>query len=738
MPSPFRAVLVAVVALSALVVPSAWAGSYTVRQCDYAVGNGHHDFQWQGAGIPAFDPHGGSGCGEFGLAARNGSRGREVRYPSGGYGGWFAYAPSGTVITRFSGAFGTLQGCCVNGVAHYAEAAGPGGRAYLFQGHLGDGSWYAPSGLRGPVGRSWEASISGFEAKSVGMYLRCGPGFSCYQNPTGDFRVRGRSFDFTLRDDVAPTVGASSGSLLDAGWIRGARVLAVGGDDVGGGLTGLSATFDNGTALSAPTSCTVVAGHYARLQPCPRGHAASWNVDTSRLPDGERTVTIRAIDAGGAAGARTYGLRVDNTPPAAPVGASTDGGGGWRRANGFVLRWSNPSGQAAPIVRARIEACPLAGGDCVSAERTGESPTATSPLVLPHGGEWSARVWLEDAAGNAERAHAGPDQRLRFDPDPPVLRFVGGEPGGPTQVVVESDDLSGLVDGQIELRRQRGGDWEPLPTTRHGKRLLADIDDTRRRGDYLLRAHAVDAAGNRATEYGGVRTLPVRAASRLDATVVERVAAAELGCRPARSRLCRRMVIVRRAVVRARHGSLVAVRGRLVGPGGGRLADREIAARLVSRDGTAHLPALRTDAAGRFALLLRARRSTVVELAFAGDRGALPSSRRLAVHVPAPVTMRVGRGLVLGGRRVEFRGLVHGGHLPRRGKLVEIQAHFRDRWRTISAVRADRRGHWRFAYAFQPSPALASYRMRARVPTEAGYPFAAGASRPVRVTVLGR
>jgi hypothetical protein len=736
---PFRAVAVAfAVLLSLAAASSAWAGSYTVRQCDYAAGNGYHDFQWQWAGTPSIAAHGGSGCAEFGLAARNGSGGKELYYPSGGYGGWFAYAPLGTVITRFSGAFGTLQGCCVNGVAHYAEASGPGGRAYLFQGHLGDNSWYAPSGLRGPVGRGWSASTSGFEANRVGFHLRCGPGFSCYQNPTGDFRVRGRSFDFTLRDDSPPWVAPAGGSLLGGGWLRGVRTLTASGGDVGAGLTGLTATFDSGTALSSPSSCTTVAGRYARLQPCPTGRSASWTVDTAKLPDGARTVAVRATDVGGAVGSRSYGVRVDNTPPPAPVAAAVVGGSAWRRANGFVVGWTSPGGQAAPIVRARFEACPVGGGLCVTGDRAAETPVATDTIVLSRAGEWNVRVWLEDAAGNADRSLASPALRVRFDPDPPVLRFARGDAASPTQVAVDAHDLSGVAGGAIEIRRQDGGDWEPLATTRHGSRLVADIDDTHRRGDYVLRAHAVDAAGNRATEHGGVRTLPVRSATRLDALVVKRTRAAKLGCRPVRSRFCRRAVVVRRAIVRARHGALVAIRGRLVGVAGQPLGGREIAVTMVSRNGTVRRPAPRTDAAGRLALVLRARRSAAIELAFEGDRVALPSSRRLAIHVPAPVTMRADRRLARGGQRVRFRGRVRGGHLPRRGKLVEVQAHFRGRWRTISAVRADARGRWRFGYAFNASPVLASYRLRARVPAEAGYPFAAGASKPVRVTVLGR
>ena len=62
-----------------------------------------------------------------------------------------------------------------------------------------------------------------------------------------------------------------------------------------------------------------------------------------------------------------------------------------------------------------------------------------------------------------------------------------------------------------------------------------------------------------------------------------------------------------------------------------------------------------------------------------------------------------------------FRGRV-GKPVPRGGKLVEVQAHFRGRWRTISTVRTRRDGRWRFRYTFRASHWRAVHRLRARVP----------------------
>lgn len=752
--------------------PPAPAGSYSVRQCDYASGNGHHDFRWQAAGAPAPVAYPGSGCGEFGLAARNSNVGSEQTYPSGAYGGWFAYAPPGTVFTAFSGAFGTLSGCCINGLATYAEATehanGAGARSYLFQGELGDDTWYAPSGVRGPVGRSWSASASGFVARRVGFHLRCGPGFSCFQRATGDLRLRARSFDFTLRDDVAPSLAPPAGTLLGGGWIGGERTLAFAASDAGGGLTGVTAAFDSGAVLSSPSACTTVGGRYARLQPCPLRRSGAWTVDTARLPDGARTLAVRARDAGGATVARAATVMVDNTAPAAPIEPAVVGGSAWRRANGFAVRWTNPGRQHAPLVRAHYRACPAgaASGGCVGGEREAQGVDAVGPIALPRSGEWDVRVWLEDGAGNADEASASAPRRLRFDPEPPALRFLPRDAAAPRRVTVEaSDRLSGIASVAVELRRRGAVDWMRLPSTRDGRRVTAEIDDrSLPPGEYELRAWALDRAGNRTAIHGIDRHLPLRAQTRLRAAAIMRAVSVRHGCRGrriqrcGRRRPCGRMrrrlcgdgcaprcpaarrlrsgVTARRAV-EVRHGTPVPVRGRLTTAGGKPLGGRRIAVELVSADREVRLPDVRTDARGGIALVLPARRSAAVRLRFAGDATGLPSADELTIRVPAPVTIRAPRRAAAG-RAVRFRGRVRGGAIPQRGKLVEVQAHFRGRWRTISAVRTRRDGRWRFAYRFGSAGQTARYRFRARVPVEAGYPFAAGNSRPTAIVVRPR
>ena len=89
------------------------------------------------------------------------------------------------------------------------------------------------------------------------------------------------------------------------------------------------------------------------------------------------------------------------------------------------------------------------------------------------------------------------------------------------------------------------------------------------------------------------------------------------------------------------------------------------------------------------------------------------------------------------GRAVLFSGSVRSRPLPLSGKLIEMQAHFRGRWRTFSTLRTDRRGRWRFRYRFGATLGRVTYRFRARLPSEGGYPFVTGRSQVAKVLVLG-
>jgi uncharacterized protein YfaS (alpha-2-macroglobulin family) len=87
---------------------------------------------------------------------------------------------------------------------------------------------------------------------------------------------------------------------------------------------------------------------------------------------------------------------------------------------------------------------------------------------------------------------------------------------------------------------------------------------------------------------------------------------------------------------------------------------------------------------------------------------------------------------------VSFSGRVASVPLPPAGKLVEIQVRQPSgRWTTFRTLRTDSQGWWRLRYRFTRTACHTRYRLRAHIPTEAGYPFAAGRSRARSVLVRG-
>jgi len=81
---------------------------------------------------------------------------------------------------------------------------------------------------------------------------------------------------------------------------------------------------------------------------------------------------------------------------------------------------------------------------------------------------------------------------------------------------------------------------------------------------------------------------------------------------------------------------------------------------------------------------------------------------------------------------VTFAGRLRGGYVPPRGKLVELQATDRGRWRTFALVRSSRGGGFRYRYRFSGSGRFA---FRARVRFERAYPYVLGYSRRTSVSV---
>jgi len=125
------------------------------------------------------------------------------------------------------------------------------------------------------------------------------------------------------------------------------------------------------------------------------------------------------------------------------------------------------------------------------------------------------------------------------------------------------------------------------------------------------------------------------------------------------------------------------------------------------------------------------RRLRVTALAPGASTLACTTAR---VRTRAGVTLRATKRVRPGGR-VRFHGRLKGLPVPGRGKLVELQAFDGGKWRTFSQPRSRKDGRYKAAYRLRRTFGPRTFRFRARVRRENGYPYELGFSRRVKVRV---
>jgi hypothetical protein len=552
-----------------------------------------------------------------------------------------------------------------------------------------------------------------------------------------------------VQDFTAPTVSPWGGSLFSGEWLRGTHSgYSTESDNVG---IMLNRTWADDRLLYAEDFRDGgwpgdVRCDFTRRRPCIDIAGAGSHLNTRALADGTHELRIEAVDAAGNHGSTSRTIKVDNTAPAR-INASVDGGESWRRTNEFTIVWRKPDGQAAPITRAHYRLCREGGSasGCTTGSRAGHDIEALTGLTVPGPGEYSLRVWLEDAAGNSESENASDPVHLRFDdtaPDPVAFELL--DENDPLRLdVVVADDVSGVAWGTIELRRAGFRQWHALPTSFEGRRLSARLDDLALPdGSYEVRATVADNAGNQRTsdrrEDGSKMelTLPMRLASRL---TVDGAVRKQKRCR-SRSRRRARRCRGRRLLATPRlRGAGKTVRGRVETADGRPIALAAIAVSEEPRAGSAarRLETLQSDTRGRFSLRVPRGPSRTIRFHYGGTPLIKPATEEIAVLVPARTTIAVNKRYVPNGRSVRFSGRLTGAPIPEGGKLIDLQAFFRRRWRTFATPRSDSAGRWWFIYRFEATRGLVRYRFRARIRREAAYPYELGRSRVVTVTVRG-
>jgi hypothetical protein len=246
-----------------------------------------------------------------------------------------------------------------------------------------------------------------------------------------------------------------------------------------------------------------------------------------------------------------------------------------------------------------------------------------------------------------------------------------------------------------------------------------------RRGDYTLQVWLEDAAGN--VDH---RTASNRVRLRFDDRIEARL---DAGMVNDRGRLASELTVP--------YGDRALARGALRSRTGEALRDARVDVLSRTRgsdDGFRRVATVVTDGSGRFEHLAARGPSRTLRFDYTGSERHRPASDDAKLGVRASSTMHASRRTARDGDRVRFSGRLRGRPFPAGGKLVELQARYRERWRAFEVVRADRRGEWSHRYRFGGTRGVVTYPFRAMIRREADYPYERGHSEVVKVRVDGR
>jgi hypothetical protein len=507
-----------------------------------------------------------------------------------------------------------------------------------------------------------------------------------------------------LVDKTAP-VASLAGAPAEQTWSRESVTLSLQGEDQLhlSGMGGAPAEEPDDTK-GAYLAFRLDGGEEQRV----RGAVATIPVTS----DGEHTITYRAVDlAGNESPEETRRFKIDATPP-----------------EGVVFEQQSLPDPTRISVSASDRTSGLGDGQ-IQMRRVGEVPSQRTRAAdadewmnldtSRDGSRYSARVpWLDVDRGVYEfRAHvedqAGNEATENADREGRQVRWV----------IIPGERIH-------EYIRLEDGTWV---------RVEDYLRDSSSRGSSVF-----DGAGE---DIGTIDT-------RVTVGIVRRVRTAPSPsairrCRRLRSRAARRRCQRRggrfteqlAASAKVGFGKKAKVRGTLTTADGSPIAGASVDVYSTPKlaGGTPQkIAEATTTNAGGFAYRTRRGPSRVLTFAFDDGPGDYRRSHNeVTLRVKAAATFHANRRSLRNGQRVLFTGRVRGTPLPPRGKVVDLQAFYRGRWRTFATPRANNKGKFRFRYRFEATRGVVTYRFRAKVRAEGAYPYELGYSRTVKVTVRG-
>lgn len=360
-------------------------------------------------------------------------------------------------------------------------------------------------------------------------------------------------------------------------------------------------------------------------------------------------------------------------------------------------------------------------------------PSSQASVTVPDG-RHEIRYHATDSVGNRSAIQV---MRIGADAQAPEIQFEPRAEGQPLRIsAAVRDAISGLVDARIEYCDASLCDWRRIGSR---FRSVGGITDTQRLeavfpddgslpdGRYLLRVVARDEAGNVAA--GSARigdgaaelTLPIRPRAVLTADLKK--ASAPKG--PSSTVF--------------KFGSKTVLGGRLSAAEGTPIAGAVLGVVSERRGaGRRFVDFVTTGADGSYSIPLRADVSRTLSVRYEGDFRRGPTNAQVSQTFRAGVKLRTPQRIVRSGERLFIRGRVAlmSAKVPSRGKRIEIE-YCRQRRCTNLSLSGRTASNGRFAVRFPTFGVTKKvvFRLRAVVRSEAGWPFADGSSRIVKVTV---
>jgi len=142
----------------------------------------------------------------------------------------------------------------------------------------------------------------------------------------------------------------------------------------------------------------------------------------------------------------------------------------------------------------------------------------------------------------------------------------------------------------------------------------------------------------------------------------------------------------------------------------------------------------RTKNDGAFAVQVPAGPTRDLDLVYRSNNQVIRHNT-LRLDSEVVPTLKIRSKTLRNGESARFKGRIPGPHQADRA--VTLQARAGKKWRTFKQVRTDEKGKFKAKYPFRHTRGKVTYRFRALVKKQGGYPYAAGASKKRKVKVIG-